>query len=158
VKNIHFDRDGQYRIQSTMWENLNAYIENSPIFNADKVTTPLLIMHNKMDFLVPWEQAVELFIGLRRLDKKAWMLQYDNGGHGLGLLKDKIDYTKRIEQFFNHYLKEAPAPKWMTKGIPAKFKGIYTGLDLDPKGNCSNDCKICQKINSITVSLIEKDY
>ncbi len=73
----------QMRIEKHFGRVSKLYIKNSPIFNIDKVTTPILIMHNKADELVPWMQGVEFFTGLRRLQKKAWMLQYDNGGHGV---------------------------------------------------------------------------
>jgi len=58
------------------------------------------------------------------------MLQYDNGLHTVWN-KDAVDLTKRVTQFFDHYLKGAKAPLWMTQGIPAKLKGIETGLSLD---------------------------
>jgi dipeptidyl aminopeptidase/acylaminoacyl peptidase len=101
---------------------------------ADKITTPLLILHCMNDTAVPWGQAVELFVALRRLNKKVWMLQYDNGGHAVSG-QDAIDFTTRITQFFEHYLKGAPAPIWMTKGIPAIQKGIITGYELDTTNN-----------------------
>jgi dipeptidyl aminopeptidase/acylaminoacyl peptidase len=116
-----FEKGGQKSLQATLWEDRTAYISNSPIFDADKVTTPLLMMHNKKDLIVPWSKAVELFIALRRLNKKVWMLQYDNGGHGVSG-NDAVDYTIRMTQFFDHYLKDTPPAKWMTKGIPAKLK------------------------------------
>ncbi len=60
------------------------------------------------------------------------MLQYDYGDHGLtGADVDKADFTVRLNQFFDHYLKELPAPRWMTKGIPARLKQIDNGLELD---------------------------
>ncbi len=89
-------------------------LKNSPIFKLEKVSTPILIRHNKGDQVVPWSQSVELFTGLRRLQKRAWMLQYDNGGHGL-FGKDANDFTYRINQFFDHYLKGYPPPAWMIK-------------------------------------------
>jgi hypothetical protein len=141
---------GQHRMAGTMWDNQQGYIENSPIFKADKVTTPLLIRHNKGDQAVPWGQAVEFFIALRRLDKPVWMLQYDAGGHGNVLEKDKMDYTIRLTQYFNHFLKGAPTPKWMTQGIPATMKGIENGFSLDPAANCGTKekpCKVCKKWN-----------
>lgn len=101
---------------------------------ADKVTTPLLIMHNTNDGRVPFEQGIEMFIALRRLGKKVWLLEYENGDHVLRHEKDAIDYTIRMTQFFDHYLKDAPPPEWMTKGIPARLKGIETGLELDTTG------------------------
>jgi len=123
----------QYRVGSDPWNGKDLYVENSPILKLDKVTTPLLIMHNKNDAAVPWAQGIELFKGLRRLNKTVWMLQYDNGGHTV-FGKDALDYTLRLTQFFDHYLKHAPAPVWMTKGIPARLKGIETRYELDLTG------------------------
>ena len=70
----------QSRIGGSLWEKPLLYIENSPLFNLPKVNTPLLIMHNDMDGAVPWYQGIELFTALRRLDKPAWMLSYNNEG------------------------------------------------------------------------------
>jgi hypothetical protein len=103
------------------------------------------MMHNIGDFNVPFSQAVEMFTALRRLSKPSWLLQYDKGSHCLGDKNDLIDFTTRLTQFFDHYLKDAPAPKWMVEGIPAKLKGIETGYELDPSGNCGKDCKVCKK-------------
>jgi dienelactone hydrolase len=128
---LFFEKGGQFRLEASPWEDQKAFIDNSPIFNVDRITTPLLMMHNKMDQLVPWSQGVEFFIALRRLDKPVWMLQYDEGGHGLEIEKDKIDYTIRMTQFFDHFLKGKPSPEWMTKGIPACRKGIDPGYKSD---------------------------
>jgi dienelactone hydrolase len=115
----------------SIWQNPSKYLEASPIMNADKVLTPLLIMHNKTDGGVPWGQALELFLALRRLEKPVWMLQYDKGNHSLwGQEEEAKDFTIRITQFFDHYLKERPAPRWMVNGIPAKLKGIEMGYEL----------------------------
>lgn len=127
---------GQNRMGATIWENTPAYIRNSPVFHADKVTTPLLIMHNKKDPIVDWStNGLQFFTHLRRLGKKVWMLQYDNGKHILTDEKDKLDYTQRLNQFFNYYLKDSLPPVWMTKGVPARLKGIDSGLEYDTSGN-----------------------
>jgi len=118
----------QIRIGATLWERPDLYLENSPIFYLQNVTTPLLITHNKEDNHVPWEQSVQLFLGLRRLGKEVWMLQYDGDGHGL-TGDNGIDYENRLSQFFDHYLKGAPAPEWLTRGIPASSKGKFLGYD-----------------------------
>jgi dipeptidyl aminopeptidase/acylaminoacyl peptidase len=116
---------------ATIWENPKSYISNSAIISADKVTTPLLIFHCKNDGSVPFQQALEMFLALQRLDKKVWILDYDNGGHLLTSQIDAEDFTKRITQYFDHFLKNQPAPKWMTQGIPAMLKGKYQGFELD---------------------------
>lgn len=125
---------GQYRLGVPLLESPDIYIKNSPIFMVDKVKTPLLIMHNKNDIAVPWVQAIEFFTGLRRLKKRVWLLQYDQGGHALSEPIDALDYTIRLTQFFDHYLKGTPPPLWMTDGIEAKWKGIKTGYELDLTG------------------------
>jgi len=125
---------GQYRMHVNPWERPDLYIEGSPIFNADKVTTPLLMMANKQDDAVPWQQGVEFFSALRRCGKKVWMLQYDRGEHWVPPGADALDYTTRIEQFFDYYLKGTLPPKWMTEGVPADKKGVETGYELDTSG------------------------
>ena len=93
----------------------------------------MILFHSMIDGAVPWEQAVELFLSLRRLGKRAWMLQYDEGNHGVGG-KDAVDYTIRITEFFDHYLKGARPPLWMTRGIRASRKGVDSGYELDESG------------------------
>jgi len=121
----------QGRIRHSLWERPDLYIEASPIFRANQVTTPLLMVHNKKDGSVPWSQAVEFYTALRRLQKKVWMLQFDEGNHVIANEKDAMSLTIFMTQFFDHFLMGKPAPRWMIEGIPAKYKGVYTGLDLD---------------------------
>ena len=84
----------------------------------EKVRTPLLILHNDADDAVPWYQGIELFLALRRYEKPAWLFNYNGQLHGLRRRADLKDFGKRMHQFFDHYLKGAPAPEWMEKGIP----------------------------------------
>ncbi len=120
----------QTRIGAFPWERPDLYIENSPLFFADKFQTPLLMMNNDGDGAVPWTQGVEMYIALRQLNKPSWLLNYNGAGHQGG----GNDYMKRVMQFFDHYLKDAPPPKWMTEGIAAKLKGVEDGLELDLSG------------------------
>ncbi|WEK20411.1 MAG: prolyl oligopeptidase family serine peptidase [Candidatus Pedobacter colombiensis] len=130
--NQFFYENHQTRMGSSLWERPDQYIENSPVFNADKVTTPLLIMHNKNDGAVNFAQGMEWFTALRRMGKKAWLLQYDGEDHFLSSSeKNILDFTHRMDQFFDHYLKGAPAPIWMTRGISASRKGLDTGYEYD---------------------------
>lgn len=121
----------QSRIGKTLWEAPELYIENSPLFNMPKVTTPVVIMHNDEDGAVPWYQGIEMFMALRRLQKPVWMLNYNGDDHNLIKRANKNDIQQRQVQFFDHYLKDKPAPKWMTEGVPAINKGIDWGFDLE---------------------------
>jgi dipeptidyl aminopeptidase/acylaminoacyl peptidase len=123
---------GQMRVGATLWERPDLFIKNSPVFSADKVTTPVLLMNNINDVTVPFEQnGLEFFTALRRMGKKAWMLQYDEEGHILSKEENQMDLTIRMKQFFDHYLMGKPAPVWMTRGIPASQKGSVTGYEYD---------------------------
>lgn len=108
----------QSRIGGSIWEFPMRFIENSPIFGVDRVTTPLLILENDGDDAVPWYQGLELFLSLRRLGKEVYLWNYNGEAHGLRKRPTQKDYTVRMQQFFDHFLKDAPAPEWMTKGIP----------------------------------------
>ena len=122
---------GQSRIGRNLWEAPELYIANSPLFKADRVETPLLIMHNDADGAVPWYQGIEYFMALRRLGKPAWLLQYNNESHNLSERRNRIDLSIRLQQFFDHYLKGAPAPAWMTNGVPSLYKGEYFGFETE---------------------------
>ena len=121
----------QSRIGVAMSESLQPYIDNSPLFYADKVETPLLMMHNDKDGAVPWYQGIEYFMMLRRLGKPVWMLQYNGEDHNLVQRRNSKDLSIRLQQFFDHYLKGDPAPVWMTKGVPATEKGRNWGYELE---------------------------
>jgi len=117
----------QSRIGGTLWEKPKQYIENSPLFALDKVETPLLILHNDKDGAVPWYQGIELFSGLRRLGKPAWMLNYNDEPHWPVKLQNRIDFQRRMQQFFDHYLLGTEQPAWMRRGVPPIEKGILQG-------------------------------
>jgi dipeptidyl aminopeptidase/acylaminoacyl peptidase len=127
----------QSRIGHTLWEKPELYIKNSPLFKADKVTTPLLMMHNDADGAVPWYQGIEYFTALRRLGKKVWLLQYNGEDHNLVERRNRKDLSIRLAQFFDHYLKGAPAAKWLKDGVPATVKGIDWGTEVvtEPKAS-----------------------
>ncbi|MFC2166746.1 alpha/beta hydrolase family protein [Acidobacteriota bacterium] len=109
----------QSRLGASLWEVPFRYIENSPIFWADKVQTPILMIHNDEDGAVPWYQGIEYMMALRRLNKEAYMFNYNGEAHGLRKRVNMEDFTIRMQEFFDHHLKGAPAPKWMTDGILA---------------------------------------
>lgn len=115
----------QSRIGGTLWEKPLLYIDNSPLFFAPKVNTPLLIMANDNDGAVPWYQGIEYFMALYRLNKPVWMLNYNGMEHNIDekYWANRMDLTIRMMDFFNHYLKGEKAPDWMIKGIPATEKG-----------------------------------
>jgi len=121
----------QSRIGGTLWDKLPLYIQNSPLFFVPRIHTPLLIMHNDKDNAVPWYQGIELFNAMRRLNKPVWMLVYNGQPHNLSRRSDEKDLTRRMQQFFDYFLKGTGEPKWMKQGIPAVDKGRDFGFELE---------------------------
>ena len=120
----------QSRIGGTPWEYPSRYIENSPIFNIDKINTPLLIMHNDADGHVPWYQGIEFFVSLRRLGKPSWFLNYNDEPHWPLKHKNRKDFNIRMAQFFDYYLKGTGKPAWMKHGVSPMQKGYQQGYEL----------------------------
>lgn len=114
---------GQSRIGGSLWEYPERYIENSPLFFADRIATPLLFMANDNDGAVPWYQGIEFFVALRRLGKEAYMINYNGDEHNPTKRANQLDIDKKMLEFFDHHLRGAPAPDWMKAGIPYLEKG-----------------------------------
>jgi dipeptidyl aminopeptidase/acylaminoacyl peptidase len=121
----------QSRLGGSLWEAPLRYLENSPLFWVDRIETPLLILHNDNDGAVPWYQGIELFVAMRRLGKPAWMVNYNGEPHWPLPYPKRRDWNIRMQQFFDHYLKDAPAPRWMVEGVPAIEKGETLGLETE---------------------------
>jgi len=108
----------QSRIGGTIWEHPMRYWENSPLFHLDKVRTPVLILHNDEDGAVPWYQGIEFFVAMRRLGKEAYLFNYNGEAHGLRKKQNQRDWTRRMQEYFDHHLKGEAAPAWMREGVP----------------------------------------
>lgn len=117
----------QSRIGATIWDAPQRYWENSPLFAIDKIKTPILIMANDQDGAVPWYQGIEFFVAMRRMGKPAWLMNYNGEPHWAQKLPNRIDFQRRMSQFFNHYLKGEVMPAWMEEGIPATEKDFTLG-------------------------------
>jgi len=103
----------QYRMEGSLFKNMDAYIRNSTVFHVDAITTPVLIFHNEGDSSVPFEEGLSLFFALRRLSKPAWLINYKDEKHTLSELSNQKDWTQKMQNFFDYYLKEQEKPSWM---------------------------------------------
>jgi dipeptidyl aminopeptidase/acylaminoacyl peptidase len=108
----------QSRIGGTPWDSTQKFMENSPLFYVKNIQTPIMMIANDNDDAVPWYQGIEFYLSLRRLNKEVYMFNYNGEFHGLRRRANQKDYSRRLFEFFNHFLKGAPAPDWMEKGIP----------------------------------------
>lgn len=122
--------DWQCRMGKSLWEDTDAYIRNSPILYADKITAPVLIMHNDQDDAVEFHEGRNLYLALRRLHKPVWLLNYKGDGHFIDNPAARRDWTLRMMQFFDYYLKDTDIPRWMKEGININERGYQQKYDL----------------------------
>lgn len=123
-----FSQGSAFGFGVTPWTNLDLYIKNSPIFYVHRVSTPLLIVHNRMDRSVPFEQGMELFLALRRNEKNVWFIQYNDEDHLLSNDANAMDFTRKLMSFFDYYLRNRERPVWMetnSKSINYRFEDGY---------------------------------
>jgi dipeptidyl aminopeptidase/acylaminoacyl peptidase len=107
---------GQQRMEVPLYEDLQAYIRNSAVFGVQGMNTPLLIEVGDKDGTVFYHQGVELYNIARRAGKNVVLIEYAGEDHGLRKKANQIDYQRRIFAWFGHYLKDEPAPAWITTG------------------------------------------
>ena len=120
----------QSRMGKTLWEAKDKYLASSAILEADKIHTPLLILHNDQDEAVAYEQGRALYLAMRRLQRPAWLLNYKGEGHFVLRRGAQKDWTIRMMQFFDYYLKGTKEPRWMKEGIHLRERGIDQKYDL----------------------------
>ncbi|MCH2449179.1 MAG: prolyl oligopeptidase family serine peptidase [Gracilimonas sp.] len=108
----------QGRFPEPYWQDWDKFIENSPIFNMEDNTTPLLVEFGTDDGAVDFNQGVELYNTMRRMEKPYVMLVYEGENHGLRQKENQIDYANRAFQWHEHFLKGEEAPKWISSGVP----------------------------------------
>jgi dipeptidyl aminopeptidase/acylaminoacyl peptidase len=109
---------GQGRMDTTPFHDLERYIAESPVHHVENINTPFLILQGTEDGSVDWNQGLEFYIAARRMGKEVIFLSYPGEPHHLGRVENQKDFQIRMRQYFDHYLKDAPAPRWMTDGVP----------------------------------------
>lgn len=107
----------QGRMGVSPYENFDLYVSQSPIHHAQNINTPFLILHGTADGAVDWNQGLEFYSTARRLGKEVILLSYPDEPHHLGKEENQKDFQIRMKQYFDHHLKGAPAPLWMTHGV-----------------------------------------
>jgi dipeptidyl aminopeptidase/acylaminoacyl peptidase len=117
---------GQGRWGFSPWEKPEVYRDESALSHADQATQPILIMHGTADPTVSFNESLKFYNALRFNGKDAILLAYPEEGHHLSKLGNRTDFTLRFFEFFDHYLRDAPAPSWMTDGIPYLKKATLT--------------------------------
>ena len=112
----------QGRMGTDPWKDAELYFSQSPIRQAEKITTPFMLLHGSDDGHVDWIQSLQYYNAARRLGKKVIFLSYPGEPHHLTREENQKDFLTRMKQYFDHYLKGSQAPDWMENGVPYSKK------------------------------------
>jgi dipeptidyl aminopeptidase/acylaminoacyl peptidase len=113
---------GQSRIGADPWDRPDLYLENSGLFGIKNITTPYLTIHNDQDGAVPQFEGIEFITAMRRLGKEAYLFSFDGEEHGLRDREHQKYWTVHLDEWFDHWLKDAPRPAWMN-GVDYLHRG-----------------------------------
>ena len=127
-----YDTYGQGRFGTNPYENLSLFMDQSAVFHAQSMNTPLLILQGTNDGSTEWLQGVEFYNALRFLKKPVIFLSYEGEGHGFTRYDNQYDVEMRMHQFYDHYLKGTPEASWIANGIPFIKKQTPTGAAAQP--------------------------
>jgi dipeptidyl aminopeptidase/acylaminoacyl peptidase len=117
---------GQVRMGTNPWDSHQLFEDQSAVYNVRNIKTPFLILHGTADNEVDWHQGLELYGAAKRWGKQVILLSYPGEPHHLARKENQKDFQLRMKEFFDHYLKDKPAPKWMTDGVSQVEKPTAT--------------------------------
>jgi dipeptidyl aminopeptidase/acylaminoacyl peptidase len=127
-----YDTYGQGRFGTNPYDNLELFMDQSAVFHAKTMDTPLLLLQGTNDGSVDWIQGVEFYNALRFLGKPVIFLSYEGEEHGFRRYENQFDVEMRMKQFYDHYLKGEPAADWIANGVPFLKKKRPTGEAARP--------------------------
>ncbi|WP_409415783.1 prolyl oligopeptidase family serine peptidase [Flavobacterium sp. PS2] len=107
----------QWRMGKSLFDDKTGYDRNSPIVHVKNITTPLLSWTGGNDKQVNWNQSIEFYLALRRLQKQHIMLLYPKEGHNLSNNQNRKDLFTRLHQWFDYHLKDIPPAFWIKSGL-----------------------------------------
>lgn len=99
------------------WKNKELFVDHSPLFNADKIHTPLLFLHGSVDMNVPVGESIQMYTALKLLGRETALVVVDGQDHHI------VDYGKRIQwqntifAWFAKWLQDDPS-WWNTLYCP----------------------------------------
>jgi dipeptidyl aminopeptidase/acylaminoacyl peptidase len=106
----------QLRMNKSLFEDKDGYDRNSPVVHADRVNTPLLLWTGEEDRQIHYYQSIAFYLALQRCNKKEIMLVYPSDRHVIYDRSHQKDLTRRIEEWFDYYLKDKSEAKWIVNG------------------------------------------
>ncbi len=88
------------------WNNKEMYVEQSPLFHADKVSSPVLLLHGNSDTNVPPGESRQFYTALKLLEKDVELIEIDKQDHHIKDYSKRILWQKTILSYFDKNLKK----------------------------------------------------
>ena len=104
--------------ESYPWNNPELYTKHSPLFNADKIHTPLLLLHGSADTNVPHIESIQMFTALKILGREVAFVEVKGENHWILEYSKRIKWSNTIMAWFQKYLKDDPS--WWDELYPNK--------------------------------------
>jgi len=102
------------------WNNRDLYVGQSPLFSADKIKTPLLLLHGADDTNVPIGESIQMYTALKILGRPVEFIQVKGENHGIVNYKRRIEWNNSIYAWFAKWLKDDTA--WWDSLYPSTEK------------------------------------
>ena len=100
------------------WNNMELYSGHAPLFNADKVKTPILFMHGGADTNVPINESIQMFTALKILGKETAFITVEGENHHILNYNKRIRWHDSIMAWFARWLQDDPT--WWNTMYPEK--------------------------------------
>ena len=98
------------------WNNPDLYVKQSPLFHADKIKTPLLLLHGTADTNVPIGESIQMYNALKLLGKEVEFIQVEGENHAIYDYDKRIAWNNAIYAWFAKWLKKDP--RWWDSMFP----------------------------------------
>ena len=99
---------GEASKNSFPWNNTKLYSDHSPVFHADKVTTPMLLLHGDSDTNVPVGESLTMYTALKLLNKDVELIEYKGANHQIFARDKRFDWWNTMLAYFDKKLKDEP--------------------------------------------------
>ena len=100
------------------WSDRELYVDHSPLYLADKINTPILLIHGDADTNVPFNESVQLFTALKLLGKETALVAVKGQNHHILDYAKRLDWQDTIWAWFARWLQDDPS--WWNALYPPK--------------------------------------
>ena len=100
------------------WTRKDLYVDQSPLFNADKIHTPILFLHGTADTNVPVGESIQMYTALKLLGRPTALVLVEGENHHILAYQKSIDWQHTMEAWFARWLKDEP--EWWQSLYPDK--------------------------------------